>query len=98
MKSPDGLSGSARIRWLEEALLAAVQGDLKPAEAFYAAHKLGMVSDPADFLDDVPLGTAEEERERAKLWIRTAAQHHLNEEYWRERCLEIEKKLNGGGS
>lgn len=87
-----------KVRWLEEALAAAANGDLKPAEAFLAAYKLGVVSDPADFLEDVPLGTAEEERERARLWVLVAKRYHANEEYWRERFFEAERKLNGGGS
>ena len=42
-------------------------------------------------LDKLVLGTAEEERERAKAWMSTAAQHCRNEEYWRRRAEEDEK-------
>jgi hypothetical protein len=40
----------------------------------------------SDELDGVTLGTAEQERERAKAWMDTAARHARNEEYWRERA------------
>lgn len=43
-------------------------------------------------LDGIGIGTAQEERERAKNWMRTAAQHLRNEEYWRERALAAEKQ------
>ena len=42
-------------------------------------------------LDDLALGTAEEERERAKAWMSTAAQHCRNEEYWRKRAEAVER-------
>lgn len=47
--------------------------------------------DVASELDNAPLLTAEEERERAKNWMRTAAQHLRNEEYWRQRARAAEK-------
>jgi len=45
---------------------------------------------PSDDLDGVKLGTAEEERRRAKGWMDTAAQHSRNEAYWRVRALKAE--------
>lgn len=44
----------------------------------------------SDMLDAVPLGTAEQERQQAKAWVDTAAQHCRNEEYWRDRALKAE--------
>jgi len=44
-------------------------------------------------LDAAPLGTAEEERARAKAWMDTAAQHLRNEEHWRERAEKSERVL-----
>jgi hypothetical protein len=46
--------------------------------------------DPAEFMDETPLRSAAEEREVAKNWIRTAAQHLRNEEYWRTRAKNAE--------
>jgi len=37
--------------------------------------------------DSVRLGTAEQERELAKNWMRIASQHLRHEKYWRERVL-----------
>jgi hypothetical protein len=48
----------------------------------------------SDELDGIKLGTAEEERERAKLWMDTAAQHLRNEDYWRHRCVKAEQLIN----
>jgi predicted HAD superfamily Cof-like phosphohydrolase len=48
--------------------------------------------DVGEQLDGVTLNTAIEERERAKSWMRTAAYHLRNEEYWRERALVAEMK------
>jgi hypothetical protein len=48
----------------------------------------------SDELDGLKLGTAEEERHRAKLWMDTAAQHGRNEEYWRNRCRKAEEVIN----
>jgi hypothetical protein len=48
----------------------------------------------SDELDGIRLGTAEEERERAKLWMDTAAQHLRNEEYWRNRCRKAEEVIH----
>jgi len=45
---------------------------------------------PSDDLDRITLGTAEEERRRAKNWMDTAAQHSRNEAYWRVRALKAE--------
>ncbi len=45
---------------------------------------------PSDDLDSVKLGSAEEERRRAKGWMDTAAQHSRNEAYWRVRALKAE--------
>lgn len=45
---------------------------------------------PSDDLDGVKLGSAEEERRRAKGWMDTAAQHARNEAYWRVRALKAE--------
>jgi hypothetical protein len=39
----------------------------------------------SDCLDSVPLGTAEEERLRAKWWADLAEAHARNERYWRDR-------------
>ena len=39
----------------------------------------------ADELDAIPLGTAEEERQRAKLWLEDAGRYARNEAYWREK-------------
>lgn len=43
-------------------------------------------------LDAVPLGSAEEERLRARGWMDTAAQHCRNEEYWRNRATKAEQE------
>jgi len=40
---------------------------------------------PSDELDGLPLGTAEEERQRAKAWMDTAAQNQRNADYWRRQ-------------
>jgi len=48
----------------------------------------------SDELDGLKLGTAEEERQRAKLWMDTAAQHGRNEDYWRNRCRKAEEIVN----
>lgn len=42
-------------------------------------------------LDAVPIGSAEEERMRARAWMDTAAQHCRNEEYWRDRAIKAEQ-------
>lgn len=47
----------------------------------------------SDELNNIPLGTAEEERQRAKGWCDTAAQHCRNEDYWRTRALTAEEAL-----
>lgn len=39
----------------------------------------------SDELDATPLGTAQEERLRAKLWMEDAARYARNEAYWREK-------------
>lgn len=39
----------------------------------------------ADELDAIPLGTAQEERQRAKLWMEDAGRYARNEAYWREK-------------
>lgn len=44
-------------------------------------------------LDGLVMGTAEEERQRAKAWMDTAAQHCRNEEYWRERAKRVERNV-----
>jgi len=48
----------------------------------------------SDELDGIKLGTAEEERQRAKLWMDTAAQHGRNEDYWRNRCRKAEEVIH----
>ena len=48
----------------------------------------------SDELDGIKLGTAEEERHRAKLWMDTAAQHARNEEYWRKRSHKAEHLIH----
>ena len=47
----------------------------------------------SDVLDMIPLGTAEEERRRSKVWFDEAARYSRNEEYWRERAANAEKAL-----
>jgi hypothetical protein len=40
--------------------------------------------DDAEFLNDIPLGTPEQERQLARNWINTAAEFCRNMEYYRE--------------
>jgi len=53
------------------------------------------VPKPSAELDAIPLGTAEEERQRAKAWLDTAAFHYSNEEYWRGQAREKEEYWRG---
>jgi broad specificity polyphosphatase/5'/3'-nucleotidase SurE len=46
----------------------------------------------SDELDGLALGTVQEERERAKNWMDTAAQHCKNEFYWKARAEKAEEK------
>lgn len=48
---------------------------------------------PSEELKKIRLGTAAEERKRACAWMDTAAQHNRNEEYWRERALSAERRI-----
>ena len=43
----------------------------------------------SDELDGIKLGTAEEERARAKAWMDGAAQHLRNEEFWRREAERL---------
>jgi len=66
----------------------------------YLREKSDMTSDevkegwqPSDELDGIPIGSAEQERRRAKAWMDTAAQHLRNEHYWRKRAEAAEEKV-----
>lgn len=56
----------------------------------------------ADELDAIPLGNAQEERQRAKLWMEDAGRYARNEAYWRdkraypaEECVRMLGRLLG---
>lgn len=49
---------------------------------------------PSDELDAIPVGSAAFEREHAKRWMNTAAQHHRNESYWRHRASIAEAQVD----
>jgi UDP-2-acetamido-3-amino-2,3-dideoxy-glucuronate N-acetyltransferase len=49
------------------------------------AEAVAEAATPSTALDALPIGTAEEERSRAKAWMDDAARHLRNSDYWKDR-------------
>lgn len=65
-----------------------VKSEITQAEIDAGRRKLA-----AETVENQQLATLEDAKRFAQNWIETAMQHCANEEYWRGRALEAERRL-----